>query len=175
MERTMPPAPDLAITRVVPEWCAAEAGGAVLLLVLTSVRTAWLTEIGNVIRSAAQRHPSGRAAVLGVYRLDKRYPLDVGFDRNFHELREGHREIAPFIRASSMALEFGGVLALTMRAAVATMSLLVKQQYPQTIHSSVVAATSSLLPYVDERERRDVAYYTAAVDRLRMELGCEPR
>jgi hypothetical protein len=170
----MAPPPELAVTRIAPACCATETGGAVILLVLTSVRTDWLPAIGEVMRNAATHAETGRAAVLSVFCLDKRYPLDIGFDTNLHELRQGHRDFAPFIGASSVVLEFGGALAFTMKAAIATMGLFVKEQYPQAVHTSVVAATSWLLPYVDESRRRDIAHYTEAIDRLRMALGCTP-
>lgn len=165
--------PELAFAHVAPEWCAAESGGVLHLLFLTSVRTAWLPKMTEVIRGAASRHENERAALLCVFRLDKRYPLDIGFDQNLTDLRRAHREIAPSICASAMTLEFGGLLALAMKAAVATTSLLVKRQYPRTIHSSVVSAASWLRPHASASERRDVGHYASAVDRMRMELGCE--
>ena len=170
----MEPTPELEITRIAPECCAAQTGGALLFLILTSVRTAWLPRMADLVRSTAARSGSERAAVLSVFRLDKRYPLDVGFDSNLDELRRGHGDFASSIGASSIVLEFSGVLAVTMRAAVATMGLFVKNQYPQQIHSSLVAATSWLLPYVDETQRRNVAHYTSAMESLRMELASAP-
>ena len=163
----------LAITRVRPEWCAAETGGVVLLLVLTSVRTAWLRDMAKIIHAAASRHENKRAALLCVFRLDKRYPLDIGFDGNLPELREELRLLAPSIGASSTALEFGGLLAFTMKAAVASVDLLVKTKYPRAMHSTVVSAATWLLPYANTAERREIPHYTQSMERMKMELGCE--
>jgi hypothetical protein len=166
-------ADELAITRTTPEWCAAETGGVVVLLVLTSVRTAWLTQMGEFIRDAAERHEHGHAALLSVFRLDKRYPLDIGFDANFPELRESLGRIAPSLGASSMVLEFGGVIAFTMKAAARSMALLARTKYPRAVHSSVVSGASWIRPYANASERRDVGHYVRAIDRMKMELGCE--
>lgn len=164
--------PELPLKHVAPEWCAAETGGVLVLLVLTSVRTAWLPKMTELVRGAASRHERERAAVLCVMRLDKRYPLDIGYDGNLAELREAHRDIAPSYGALALAIEFGGVLALTMKAAVSTVSLFVTPEYPRTIHSSVVSAASWLRPHANASERRDLGHYVGAVNRMKTELGC---
>jgi hypothetical protein len=163
---------DLRLLHVRPEWCAAETGGVVLLLLLTSVRSAWLGDITGFIRDAAARRESGRVVVLTVVRLDKRYPLDVGFDRNLLELRDALRPIAASIAASAFVLEFGGFLATTMMRMMTVVGSLVRTQYPRHFDRSVVSAASWALSHVDAAERRSFRHYVDVVDRMKMELGC---
>jgi hypothetical protein len=164
---------ELRITRVTPEWCTAETGGVVILLFLTSIRTAWVPHIADAIRGAASRHEHGRAALMAVFRLDRRYPLDIGFDRNLGELREGIREVVPSIGATAIVLEFGGVLTFTMKTAMSTFSFLARTKHPRTFHSTVVSAASWLLPHASADRRRAIPEYVGAVNRMKADLGCE--
>jgi hypothetical protein len=162
---------NIEVTRVRPEWCAAETGGVVFLLILTSVRTAWLQDMSAFIRAGAARRKDGRTALMTVFRLDKRYPLDLGFDGNLRQLGDGLRDVAPAIRASARVLEFDGMIAFTMKAALVTLGFLAR--YPTRAHSTVVSGASWLAPYVSADERRSVDHYVDAVNRMKTELGCD--
>ncbi len=158
--------------RVADEWCAAETGGVVLLLFLTSVRTAWVSEIDEIIRSSAARQSDGRARVISIFRLDKRFPVDIGFDSNLPDLLAGFRDLSRCIGASAVVVEFGGILALTMKSAISSLMFLARRSPPVEVHSSVVSAATWLLPHIDG-ERGSVRDYVDMSERMKLELGCE--
>lgn len=164
---------ELAITQVAPEWCAANAGGVLLLLFLTSVRTPWLPHIDAAIRMAAARDERRRAAILSVFRLDKRYPLDFGFDRNLDDVREAVRGMAPFIGSNAIVLEFGGFLAWTMKTTVNTLAKVVRTKSTRTFHDTVISGAASIIPHASPSHVRSAGYYVDAVNRMKTQLGCK--
>ena len=165
---------EIAVTHIMPEWCAADTGGVLIMLYLTSVRTAWIPHMVDIVRAAAARREDGRVAALTVQSFDNRYPLDIGFDSALGELREGVRELAPLIGASAFVLELDGFLAVTMKAATATLGRLAQSRYPRSIHPSVVSAAVWLAPHVSTAQYRDVRHYVVgAVDQMKRELGCK--
>jgi hypothetical protein len=163
---------DLAITRVRPEWCAADTGGVLICLYLTAVQTAWIPEMIAAVRAAAAHREDRRVAAMTVLSLDKRYPLDIGFDSSLAELREGVREMAPCLRASAFVLEIDGFLASMMMAAISTLGSLAQSRYPRSIHPTVISGVRWLAPHVNAEHFLGVRHYVDAVNRMKTELGC---
>ncbi len=163
----------LVITRTTPEWCAVDTGGVFIFLFLTSLHTDWCDELSDALREAASRSHSGRVPVLSVFRLDKRYPFDVGFDANLPELGAKLASIAPLIEASSVVLDFNGLLAFTWKAALRNLNTLVGATYPARFHSSLVSGVRWLRGHVPASRVASVRHYVDAVEQMKDSLGCD--
>lgn len=166
-------ADDLTVIASAKEWCVAETGGVVLVLLLTSMRTAWLADFTQAVLDGAARCKGGCAPLLSVFRLDKRYPVDIGFKGNLSEIGEAHRTLAPFTVASSVVVEFEGILAASLRAAIAGLEVFSLKKYPQSVHKTLISGASWIVPHVAEESRRDVMHYVDALNRMKSDLGCE--
>lgn len=150
-----------------PEVCIAETHGLLLGLYLAPVRSEWIPSIRAAIEASAAKN--GHAMpVLAVFRLDPRFPLQIGFDSNLSELGALMKSVRTTMSACSMVLEFGGIVAMTMRSAVATLALFAGERPRLAVHASPIEGLRWLEPRVDLARFDD---YLTAMRRMKDMLG----
>jgi hypothetical protein len=153
----------------VPEACMVRVRGAVVSLTLTSVHSEWLPGIEDALRRASAAH-GGPVPMLAVYRTDPRYPLRVGFDANLDDLRRTLQAQRSSLSHIAVALEFGGFLAMVMRAAIGMVGAFSRQPPLVAVHDGVVPAVRWLGEQGCEVPSAELL---ATVRQLKRRLECE--
>lgn len=150
----MPPPPDRSPAgpepiRVLvrrPELCLVDANGVAVLVQLTPMRAEWLAELRAAHIELEIRHGSPRPLVALV-RLDRRFPLEVGFDQNLGELRHALQLVRPHLAACAVIVGFGGVVGFVMHRALRVIGFLGRRDLPTHVGSSAAEAVSWIAPY----------------------------
>jgi hypothetical protein len=111
------------------EVCVTHGGGVLVALTLTAIRSAWLVEHERVVNAFVAS--SGRPApLLAIHRLDKRFPLDVGFDENLPELARTLGRLRGAFSAIAVVLEFDGIMAAAFGVSLDVVTLLAGGRLP---------------------------------------------
>jgi hypothetical protein len=170
-----PPTADLTVLFRRDELLMVDVGGLVLSLALTSLKSEWIPGLTAAVRQA---HETAGAPVpiVAVHRLDKRYPLQVGFDSNLGDLRRALAELRPAMRAVAVVTEFDGFLGATMRAALAAIGAVSRGKPPIAPHRSVAQALGWLEPHLppDQLGPEARARQFASLQAMGEELGSYP-
>lgn len=140
------PDDDLRVLFRRPEICVAEARGLVVLVQLTATRNEWLDPIVKACVGCALRH-GGPRPLIAVAKLDRRFPIDIGFDQNLIEQRRALDRIRPHVRAFAVVVRFGGILGFTMHRGLQAIGLVAGGDPPMRACSSAAEAVCWIEPY----------------------------
>jgi hypothetical protein len=153
-----------------PELCLADAGGTLLFVWLTSMRTEWLVQLNAAHAETARRYGSPRP-MIAMSKLDRRFPVDVGFDLNLGELRNGLDRASAHLQACAVVVDFGGFMGFTMRQTLRLIGATSK--VPMTACSSVAEAVCWIEPYAAATTTGgfDRTYYVGALRHIEARLG----
>lgn len=152
------------------EVCVTHGGGVLVALTLTANRSAWLVEHERVVNAFVAS--SGRPApLLAIHRLDKRFPLDVGFDENLPELARTLGRLRGAFSAIAVVLEFDGIMAAAFGVSLDVVTLLAGGRLPPIARHPTPG--SALRWLVHERGLTGIepAEALVAVQRARSALG----
>jgi hypothetical protein len=158
------------------EGCTTLSGGLLISIWVSRLHDDLLQDIRRAVQRAVERHPEG-VAILSMYRLDRRFPIDAHVRTNLGEIRDTLSAIRPHVRATSTVLEFGGFLAATMKLVSTGMLRVAAPNLPARFFSSRVEATQWVLPHIpappeDLRKYLDAA---ARADALLARRGVKGR
>lgn len=123
-----------------------DARGTTLMVQLTALRTEWLPQMHAAHVEMATRY-GGPRPLLALVKLDKRFPLDIGFDQNLGELRRELELARPYFAACAVVVSFGGMLGTTMRQALRFIGLLAHGSPPMQVCSTAAEAVMWIEPY----------------------------
>jgi hypothetical protein len=156
-----------------PELCMAECRGMILLVLLTAMRTEWLAPMIAAHVETARRY-GGPRPYIALCKLDKRYPLDVGFDQNIGDLRNALDVARPHFRAFAVIVSFGGILGTTMRQALRILGFFAGGNPPMRACSTAAEAIAWIQPYAAASlaDPFDAAHCLESLRALEARLGC---
>ncbi len=168
------PGDDLRVLVHRPELCLAEARGLILLVQLTSTRTEWIPEVHAAYVETALRY-GGPRPFIALSKLDRRFPLDVGFDQNLGELRRALDRARPHFQACAVIVGFGGILGFAMHQALRLIGLVSSRHPPMHACSTATEAVCWIEPYAASSTAGgfDRTYYLRALRRMEALLGSE--
>lgn len=152
------------------EACVAQGGGVVVTLALTAFRSAWLADHERLFLEVAAR-AGGPVPMLAIVRLDKRFPIDVGFDANLAELARTLGALRGALSAVAIVLEFGGIMAATFKASLGVVTLLAGGRLPPFSHHPTPGSALRWLTHERGLTSVDPAGALAAVHEARAALG----
>ncbi|MCA9590093.1 MAG: hypothetical protein KC657_32540 [Myxococcales bacterium] len=152
-----------------PEACIAKVGDALVALYLTSIRNEWLPELRDVLLAAAERE--GRPLpMIAIFRLDRRYPLEIGFDGRFEDIRNTLDASRSALTACSTVLEFGGWVRSAMVRVLTALGIGESSKPPFGVHSSCAEGIVWLAPHLSSRY--PAGFYVDGIAALKREWGC---
>jgi hypothetical protein len=163
---------DLRVLVHQPELCMVDARGVILLLLLTAMRTELLAEVQAAHIETATRH-GGPRPLIALCKLDRRFPLDIGFNQNLGELRSALDRARPVLQACAVIVGFGGILGFTMHQALRLIGLVSSRKPPMRVCSTATEAVCWIEPYAASSATGgfDRTYYLSALRRLEVLLG----
>lgn len=129
-----------------PEICVAEVGGLVLLVQLTATRLEWLAPIQAAHVSTALRY-GGPRPFIAIAKLDRRFPIDIGFDALLSEQRSTLDRLRPHFLACAVVVRFGGILGFTMHRAMQLIGFVAGGSPPMHTCSSAAEAVCWIEPH----------------------------
>ena len=116
---------ELLVVSSRPEGVTLALGGAVVGIRRAPLQGPVLGELREGYARAAAAHPGG-LALITVFRLSRRFPLQPGFDSNKGELAALLRELDRSFVASAHVIEFDGIRAAAMRLATRAVIVLAR-------------------------------------------------
>lgn len=146
-----------------PEVCIAETAGLLMGLYLAPVRSEWLPSIVGASEAAAARN-GGAVPVLATFRLDRRFPLELGFDGNLADISGAFKKMRSTMSACSMVVEFGGIIGQAMRSAVSVVAALAGDRPSMAVHATTIEGLRWLEPRIDLARADD---YLSAARRMK--------
>jgi hypothetical protein len=132
--------PSLLVVSSRPEGVTLAIGAAVVGIRRAPLQGPVLGELREGYARAASAHPGG-LALVNVFRLCPRFPLQPGYDSNRGELASLLRVLDRTLVASAHVIELGGVRAAAMR--IATKAVVVLARPRVAIEASIGSATPS--------------------------------
>jgi hypothetical protein len=166
------PVPTDAATEVLwsrPEACIARVGDALVGLYLTSIRNEWLPELQEVLLAAAER-AGGPLPMISIFRLDRRYPLEIGFDGRFDDIRKTLDASRVAMSACSVVIEFGGWVRSAMVRVLTALGIGESSTPPFGVHGSCAEGIVWLAPHLTRRF--PAGFYVDGIADLKREWGC---
>lgn len=117
------------------------------LVLLTALRTEWLAQLQAAHAEAAIRC-GGPRPFIALVKMDKRFPLQIGFDFNLGELRAALERTRPSLAACAVIVTFGGVLGFTMHQALRLIGFAAQRSPPMQVCSTAMEAVCWIEPHV---------------------------
>lgn len=144
-------------------------GDALIALHLASIQSEWLPELTAGISGAAR--DAGRPLpVLSILRLDRRYPLELGFASPVGPARRAIDETRPHVAAYAAVVEFGGWVRDAAIGFLRALEIGAGSTPPFTVHSTVSQGITALTPHLGTN--LPAGFYVERARDLKRDLGC---
>ncbi len=166
---------DFAKVRVLaqrPEVCMVDARGMLLMLQLTTMRSEWLAELRSARQEAVKRY-GGPRPFIALCKLDRRFPIDIGFDQELRDLQRELEGARADFSACAVIVSFDGLLGDLLRHALGLIGLVAGREPPMRVCSTAAEAVCWIEPYAASSIAGpfDRAYFLGALRALEALMG----
>jgi hypothetical protein len=153
-----------------PGCCILLDRGALVAIQRATLDARGLAAFSALVKEVARSHPRG-LVLLTAFRLDPRFRLDFGIEREIPTYIDALRTVDRHIAAIASVLEFGGVRSAFMRATATTVHVLARPRASLAMFDNLIDAAEWIAPRASVvGAPGDLASYVRAYRRVDREL-----